>query len=337
MRKIHYSIIVTVFILICIGIVMIYSSSSIYANQIYNDGMFFLKKHLYFVFLGILLMLITMSFDYHLLKNYAKPIILLCFFLLILVLIPGIGRQIAGARRWFRWGNFSFQPSEFAYLAIVIYISDFISRKEIIIRNNFFRGFFIPILVMAGIAVLILAQPDLGSAFALAIVVLIMLFIAGARKKYILGILILSFIMGYFLILKSPYRKGRLSAFLNPWQDPKGIGFQIIQSNIALGSGGLFGKGLGHSLQKLFYLPAAHTDFVFSIIGEELGLIGTLGVCLLFINFFIQGFRVCRNTDDTFGKFLSLGIVLVITLKSIINMGVTSGVFPTKGLPLPFV
>lgn len=337
MRKVRYSLVATVFILICIGTVMIYSSSSIYANQLYNDGMFFLKRHLYFVFLGIVLMLIAMSFDYRLLKKYAKPTIIFCFFLLVLVLIPGIGRQIAGARRWFRWGNFSFQPSEFTYLAMVVYISDFISRKEALIRKNFFRGFFAPLLVTGVIAFLILVQPDLGSTFALVVVVIIMLFVAGAKKRYILAVSLISFIMGYFLIFNSPYRKARIIAFLNPWQDPRGIGFQLIQSNIALGSGGLFGRGLGQSLQKLFYLPAAHTDFIFSIIGEELGLVGTLGVCFLFINFFIQGFRICKNAEDTFGRFLSLGIILVITLKSIINMGVASGILPTKGLPLPFV
>ena len=184
---------------------------------------------------------------------------------------------------------------------------------------------------------LILLQPDLGTVIALGRVVLLMLFIAGVRGRYILTLILCSLPALYLLVFRVPYRRARILAFLNPWLDPKGAGFQIIQSQIAIGSGGLFGRGLGHSQQKLFYLPAAHTDFIFSIIGEELGLIGTLGVIVLFMIFIQQGLKIIKNAQDKFGYFLALGLVLMISLKAIVNIGVSCGVFPTKGLPLPFI
>jgi len=337
MRKTRITILVNLSILIFLGIIMIYSSTSIFALEKYKDGMFFLKRHIIFLFLGFLLMLMAMSFDYRILKGKAKILILISFLLLILVLIPSIGRQLGGARRWFRFGVLSFQPSEFTYLALIVYVADFISRKKVLIRDSFLRGLIPVLLILGAKVILILLQPDLGTAFALGLVIIIMLFIAGAPVKHLMFILMISLVFFYILISTSSYRRARIMAFINPWQDPKKIGFQIIQSNIALGSGGLFGKGLGHSHQKLFYLPAAHTDFIFSIIGEELGLLGTLSTCLLFFNLILQGFKVSRFAQDTFGTFLSLGITLVIGLKAIINMGVSSGILPTKGLPLPFI
>jgi cell division protein FtsW len=180
-------------------------------------------------------------------------------------------------------------------------------------------------------------QPDLGTAMAIGIVIFIMLFIGGIKLSHLLSIILLSLPLLYVLIFSVPYRRMRIMAFLNPWLDPKGSGFQIIQSQVALGSGGIFGVGLGHSKQKLFYLPAAHTDFIFSIIGEELGLLGTVGVIILFIIFIRQGLKIIKNAPDKFGYFLSLGLVLTIALKAIINIGVSCGALPTKGLPLPFI
>jgi len=180
-------------------------------------------------------------------------------------------------------------------------------------------------------------QPDLGTTVALGFVVLIMLFVAGVRPAYILSLILASLPILYLLIFSVPYRRARVLAFINPWLDPKGSGFQIIQSQIALGSGGIFGVGLGHSKQKLFYLPAAHTDFIFSIIGEELGLLGTIGVIVLFIIFIQQGIKIIKNAPDRFGYFLSLGLVLMVSFRAIINIGVSCGLLPTKGLPLPFI
>jgi cell division protein FtsW len=315
---------------------MIYSASSIYALERYKDGFFFLKRHLSFLLIGALLGFLVMTMDYKSLKRWAKPLIIASVLLLILVLIPGIGREVAGARRWFRFKAFSFQPSELANLAVIIYVADFISRKGDDIRT-FAKGFLPPVMILGLVALLVLVQPDLGTTVALGVVVFIMLFVAGVKFSYLLSVVLAALPLLYILIFSVPYRRMRILAFLNPWLDPKGSGFQIIQSQIALGSGGLFGAGLGHSRQKLFYLPAAHTDFIFSIIGEELGLIGTVGLVILFMLFIQQGLKVIKNAPDKFGYFLSLGLILMITLKAVINIGVSCGALPTKGLPLPFI
>jgi cell division protein FtsW len=337
MRKVRITIATISLILICVGIIMVYSSSSVYAQERYKDGTFFLKRHISFALIGIILTFLVMSFDYRLLKRWAKPIMGISCFLLILVLIPGLGREIAGARRWFRFSIFSFQPSGLANIAVIIYVADFISRRKELIKEDLYRGFLPPLIVLGIAVLLILTQPDLGTAFALGLVVFLMLFMAGARVSHLVSLLVLSVPFIYILIFSVPYRRARITAFLNPWLDPAGSGFQIIQSNIALGSGGLFGLGLGQSRQKLFYLPAAHTDFIFSIIGEELGLLGTVGICILFIFLVIQGLKVSRNAQDAFGHFLSTGLILLIALKAAINIGVSTGVLPTKGLPLPFI
>jgi cell division protein FtsW len=315
---------------------MIYSASSIYAWDRYKDSLFFLKRHIIFLLIGILFTFFVMCIDYRSFQRYARPLLFISIILLILVLIPGIGREVSGARRWFRFKFISFQPSEFANLAVIIYISDFISRKGKVIKT-FFRGFVPPVCVLGMVTLLILMQPDLGTTLALGAVVFIMLFVAGVRPAYLLSTILSGLPMLYILIFSVPYRAKRIMAFLNPWLDPKGSGFQIIQSQIALGSGGIFGLGLGHSKQKLFYLPAAHTDFIFSIIGEELGLLGTLGVIILFIIFIQQGLKIIKNAPDKFGYFVALGLVLMISLKAIINIGVSCGMLPTKGLPLPFI
>jgi cell division protein FtsW len=257
-------------------------------------------------------------------------------FLLVLVLIPGVGREVSGARRWFRFKFISFQPSELMNLAMIIYVADFIARKGSLIKS-FIRGFLPPVCALGCCALLVLVQPDLGTTIAISLVVFIMLFIAGTRIEYLLSLFLMALPALYFLIFSVPYRRARILAFLNPWLDPRGSGFQIIQSQVALGSGGIFGVGLGHSRQKLFFLPAAHTDFIFSIIGEELGLLGTLAVIMLFMIFIQQGVRIIRNAPDRFGYFLALGLVLMIVIKAVINIGVSCGVLPTKGLPLPFI
>jgi cell division protein FtsW len=274
--------------------------------------------------------------DYRKFQRYAKPALIIAVFLLVLVLVPGIGREVAGARRWFRFKMLSFQPSEFANLAVIVYMADFISRKSEMMKD-FVKGFLPPLCILGVCSVLILAQPDLGSTVALATVVFIMLFVSGIRPAYLLSLFLLSLPALYVLIFSVPYRRMRILAFLNPWLDPKGSGFQIIQSQIAIGSGGIFGVGLGHSKQKLFYLPAAHTDFIFSIIGEEMGLIGTIAVIMLFLIFVQQGIKIIRNAPDKFSYFLALGVLSMITFKAVINIGVSCGIFPTKGLPLPFI
>jgi cell division protein FtsW len=286
--------------------------------------------------IGAVLTFMFMIIDYRKLRNFAQPLLFISIILLILVLIPGIGREVSGARRWFRFYVLSFQPSELANLALIVYLADFIARKGNLIKS-FLKGFLPPMFVLGIFSILILLQPDLGTTVALGVVALIMIFVAGVRPAYIGSLILTSLPVLYILIFSVPYRRARIMAFLNPWLDPKGSGFQIIQSQVALGSGGIFGVGLGHSKQKLFYLPAAHTDFIFSIIGEELGLLGTIGVIILFIIFIQQGIKVIKNASDKFGYFLSLGLVSMIAFRAAINIGVSCGILPTKGLPLPFI
>lgn len=323
--------------LIAIGIVMIYSSSAIYGWEKFKDSGYFLKRHLVFLLLGGFFSALIMSIDYRQLNKYSKTLVLCSLFILLLLHIPGVSREISGAKRWFRLFGFSFQPSEFANLAVIIYVASFLSRKGPGRIERFSTGFLPSMIVLGLVGVLILIQPDLGTVVALSTVVFIMLFVAGAKLRYLLYIALTAIPFLYLLIFSVPYRRSRIMAFLNPWADPLGSGFQLIQSQVALGSGGLFGRGLGESLQKLFYLPAAHTDFIFSIVGEELGFFATVSIVFLFILFFIYGCKIIKNAQDAFGAFLSIGIISLITLKALINIGVSVGVFPTKGLPLPFI
>jgi cell division protein FtsW len=315
---------------------MIYSSSSIYAWQNLGDSTYFLKRHIFYIVIGLMLTLFVMSIDYHLLEKYSKSITLISLLLLVLVLIPGIGKQIAGARRWIRFWGIGFQPSELAQLAVIIYTAGYLSRDEKNIKD-FIYGF-MPVTIVLGLfAILILLQPDLGTAVAIVIIIFLILFISGVKFLYLVGFILLVSPALYFLIFNIPYRRVRIMSFLNPWADPQGSGFQLIQSQLALGSGGIFGVGLGQGKQKLFYLPAAHTDFIFSIIGEELGLIGTSLLIILFIIFIWLAYRIAKNASDKFGYYLSVGIIIMIALETIVNIGVSTGSIPTKGLPLPFI
>lgn len=324
------------FFLLGIGTIMIYSTSAIYADEKYGDSFFFLKRHLIWICIGLVGMFFAWRVDYHILRKYSRFFILVSIGLLGLVYFPGIGRSAGGARRWLAIGGLSFQPSEIAKVALIIYLSDMFVRKQRWIKE-FWRGL-VPLLIVAGIIMgLVLKQPDLGTVIAIGMVVCIMLFIAGTRLRYLLAMGLSTLPFLYVFIARVPYRRARIMNFLNPWGDPQGSGFQIVQSFLALGSGGVFGVGLGQSRQKLFYLPAAHTDFIFSIIGEELGLLGTLLVVGLFIGFVWCGTKIALKTVDLFGYFLAVGIVSTISLQAVINIGVATGSFPTKGLPLPFV
>lgn len=336
MRDIRISLASIVTFLLCIGVVMIYSSSGIYALQELGDGAYYLNRHLMFLVIGTAFCCAAMMFDYRELRKWAKPLLGIAFLLLVLVLIPGIGKSISGARRWFQFAGFSFQPSEFAKLALLIYVSDYLARKQTKI-SDFWTGFLPVIMILGAMALLVVKQPDFGSSVLMGVIVMTLLFLAGARFSHIGGLALLALPVLILLVAKSPYRMARIMAFLDPWQDSKGIGFQLTQSQIALGTGGFWGVGLGKSVQKLFYLPAAHTDFILSIIGEELGFVGTTLVILLFAGFIWQGARVAKRTSDPFGFYLAGGIVAMIGFQAAINIGVSIGALPTKGLPLPFV
>ncbi len=338
MRNIRISLLMVVFTLIAVGIVMIYSSTAIYSWEKFNDSAYFLKRHLIFLSIGFILSAIVMMIDYRVFRGYSKIFIIAAVFLLALLQVPGMAREISGAKRWFQVFGFSFQPSEFASLAVIIYTAGFLSRRQARERlKYFFAGVFPPVVVLGLVSVLILAQPDLGTVVAVGFIVFIMLICAEAKANHLLAIIVSGMPFFYFLIFNVPYRRKRIMSFLNPWADPLGAGFQLIQSQVAIGSGGLFGKGLGKSLQKLFYLPAAHTDFIYSIIIEELGFFAGLAVIVLFILFFVNGIKIAKRAQDSFGIFLSLGITALISVKAIINICVSMGAFPTKGLPLPFI
>ncbi len=336
MRDIRLSLAVIVTLLICIGIVMIYSSSGVYALQELGEKTYFLTRHMIFLALGVLLMCAVMAVDYRHLKKITKPLVLVSLVLLVLVLVPGIGKASFGARRWFRMGPLNFQPSELAKLAVLIYMADFLARKQNRI-SNFWEGFLPPVLILGAVCLLVVKQPDLGNSVLTASIVLIMMFIAGARPRHIAVLGVMAAPALYFLVFRVPYRLARILAFLDPWEDSQGIGFQLSQSQIALGSGGVFGVGLGKSVQKLFYLPAAHTDFILSIIGEELGFVGAFIVVVLFMLLIWQGARIAKRTTDLFGYYLAIGIVSMIGLQAVVNIGVSIGALPTKGLPLPFI
>lgn len=336
MKKDSQQLLIITTILVCIGIVMIYSSSSCYAYEKFQDSAFYLKRHIVHFVIGLILALFIAKTNYRKIKHYTKVLFALSLLSLVLVLLPGIGHEAGGAKRWFRLGVLGFQPSEFAGLFLIIYLADLLERKSPLIKN-FFYGF-LPLLVASGaVVLLILLQPDLGNAAMLLVVSIVMFFVAGANMVHFFPFLFLSVPAFYFLVFRVPYRLRRIVGYLDPWRDAQGAGFQIVQSFLALGSGGIFGLGLGCSRQKLFYLPHAYTDFIFSIIGEELGLIGTLFIVVLFIIFIWKGIKISTGARDLFGRFLAIGIVVSISLKALINIAVSTGAIPTKGLPLPFI
>jgi cell division protein FtsW len=315
---------------------MIYSTSAILAQERYGEGTFFLKRELLWVSCGMISLYIGYRIPYRLWAKISTWLLLLAGALLLLVMVPSIGHEVGGARRWIKLGSFGFQPSELVKYAVIIFLAKWLADHQDHIKS-FTRGFLPPIVILGFFVGLILIQPDLGTSLALGIIGLILLFVGGVRVRYLLSLFFISLPVLYFFIADVPYRRARILAFLDPWKDPKGVGFQIIQSFIALGSGGWTGVGLGESRQKLFYLPEAHTDFIFSIIGEELGFIGAIIVCLAFFFLFILGFRVVLKINDLTGHLMGLGIVSLLALQTLVNIGVVTGSLPTKGLPLPFI
>ncbi len=322
--------------LLGVGLLMIYSSSNVYASDKYGDGYFLLKRQLLWLFTGAIVFVIAGRIDYHWFQKRSRLLLLLGALLLVAVFIPGLGWSGGGARRWLNVGGMRFQPSELVKYLVIIYLADLLSRRQSSL-HNFTTGFLPPLAVIGVLCGLIVIQPDLGSALSIGLIGLLMLYLGGARLAH-MGVLCLSAIpILAMMIAKVGYRKRRILAFIDPWADPRGTGFQIIQSLIALGSGGPTGLGLGESRQKLFYLPAATTDFIFSILGEELGFLGTGLVIGLVVGLLIAGFAVARRAEDLFGSLLAQGITAMLVLQAMVNMGVASGILPTKGLPLPFV
>jgi len=319
-----------------LGIVIVYSASAILATDRFGDGYYFLKKQALFGAFALAMMMVTMSIPYAFLKRLAYPMLGASVLFLILLLIPGIGYRVGGSTRWIRLVNLSFQPSEFAKLVLIIFLAYFLEKKGD--RMKTFSLGFLPVLIISGTMIyLVMLQPDFGVALFLATMVFMLLFIGGVRMLYLVSTILAALPIIYLLITRVDYRYRRIIGFLDPWEDPSRTTFQMVQSLLAFGSGGIFGTGLGGGSQKLFFLPAPHTDFIFSVIGEELGLVGATITLGLFTLFTIRGFRIALMAQDTFGTLLGVGITAMISLQVIINMGVVLGLLPTKGLTLPFI
>jgi cell division protein FtsW len=336
----HYdrTLLFAVLLLLIIGVVMVYSSSSVVALTTYDDSAYFMKRQILSVIVGAVLMAITMRIDYRLLSDRRVVLALVTISLLLVgvTLVPGIGKMVNGSRRWLRYGMLSFQPSELAKFAFVVYMSYYIAKKGERLRD--FMNGLLPAYVMCGVFLGLAAlQPDFGTAMTIAGVTIILLFAGGGSLLQLGGTVLAVLPFVSFAVAHSTYRLRRIFSFLDPWADPQGAGHQIIQSFIAFGSGGIFGRGLGESRQKFLFLPERHSDFIYAVIGEELGLIGALAVLLLFLIILWRGVRTALATGDLFSRMLALGITLLVCLQGMINMSVVTGLLPTKGIVLPLV
>lgn len=339
-RRGHYDkmLLFAVLSLLVVSVVMVYSSSSVVALTTYDDPAFFMKRQMLWALVGLVAMTVAMRVDHRHLEDqrFVVALVAVSLALLAAIFVPGIGREINGSRRWLRIGMFSFQPSELAKLALIVYLSYSIAKKGARIRD--FMNGLVPAYVVTGIFLLLaVRQPDFGAAMTLGALAGILLFCGGANILHLAGTAAAALPLVYFAVAHQAYRLRRVLAFLDPWSDPHGSGHQIIQSFLAFGSGGVFGRGLGEGRQKLLFLPERHSDFIYAVIGEELGLIGALIVLALFLLILWRGVRITLAAGDTFSRMLALGITLLISLQGMINMAVVTGLVPTKGIALPLV
>ena len=322
----------TVIVLSLFGIIMIYSSSSIWANYKFNDSFHYIKYQSFFFILGLFIMIFISKINYKFYYKNSNIILLISFILLVLVLIPGIGSIRNGSRSWFGIGSLGIQPSEAAKISLIIFTSKYLSKG-----NNKFIDI-IPVLLIVGVFfLLIMLQPDLGTGLILFISIISILFISGVNMKFFIGGGIIGIIGVVLLIIIAPYRMNRITSFLNPWKDPLGTGFQMIQSLYAIGPGGLLGNGYLRSVQKHFYLPEPQTDFIFSIICEEFGVVGALIVVGLFIILLYRCIKISNKCNNLFGKYLSFGIIFQMIFQTVMNLSVVVGLIPVTGVTLPFL
>jgi cell division protein FtsW len=322
--------------LLAVGLIMVYSASAVWAEYKFHDAFFFAKRQMLFAGVGIVAMFFIMNISYWTWRTWAKTILIVCFVLLILVLIPGVGNVRNGSRSWIGVGAFSIQPSEFMKLAMIAFLAKYLSENQKLI--TVFRKGLVPSLALVFSAfAMIMLQPDLGTGTVMIGTCIVMIFVAGARISHFAGLGLLGVAGFVGLIVSAPYRIKRITSFLDPWSDPLGSGFQIIQSLYAIGPGGLFGLGLGESRQKFFYLPEPQTDFIFAILSEELGFIGGSFIILLFALLLWRGIRIALGAPDLYGSFLAVGIIAMIAIQVMINIGVVTGLMPVTGITLPFL
>ncbi len=330
-----YILLFIVLALVSVGLIMVMSSSPVMGMKL-GDSLYYLKRHLLHIFLGIAFLIFGLTINLFVLKKWANVILFSIIVLLLLVYIPPIGRVAGGASRWIDVFGFSFQPSELAKVAIILFLAKNLSSdsKE---NSTTLKEFLFLLLILGFTVLIVLRQPDLGTSLIIATTAFAMLFVAGENTYRLLFTLLCG--CGAFVLaaISSPYRLRRLAAFLKPWKDPTNVGFHIIQSLLAVGSGGLFGLGLGGSKQKFFYLPQHTTDFIYAILCEELGFIGGVSVLALFVLFAVRGFRIARFSQDKYSFLLASGITFWILIQAVINISVVVGYLPTTGMPLPFV
>jgi cell division protein FtsW len=322
-------------LLVCASVVMVYSASALIASERYEQPYFFLTKQALWTALGLAMLAIAMRIDYRTYRNdmFVWGLLAVVAATLVAVLFSS---PINGTRRWFGFGGLGVQPSEFAKIVCVLFTAMILERRMHRIDEPKYS--LLPIaIVMVPMVGLILLQPDFGTAVSLLIIVAMMVFAAGLHYRYFIGVVLAAVPVLYVVLVSAPYRRRRLLAFWDPWADPLGDGFQVIQSLIAVGTGHIFGRGLMAGVQKLFYLPEPHTDFIYAVIGEELGLLGASGVLICFGVIAWRGLRIAMRAEDAFGSFVALGVTTMIAVQAFLNMSVVLGLMPTKGIPLPLV
>lgn len=336
MNKAAILLLVVMLTLLTVGVVMLFSTSAVYAREHYGDQHYLLKRQLVWLLVGAVACVATASVPYPKWRGVCTALLVASAVMLALVLIPHVGLKVNGARRWLGLGPVRFQPSEFAKLALVVWLAHWLAKEKRRI-DRFGRGFAVPMGVVGCLLLLVLAEPDFGSTALLASMSIAMMFIAGVRLRFLVPT-VLAGAGGFLgLMVHNPERSRRLLAFLDLEKYKQGAGYQVWQAVLAFGSGGFNGLGLGNSRQKMFYLPEAHTDFIFPIVGEELGLVGTLGILLAFALLIACAVIISLRASDLYGQYLGFGIALLIALQALINIGVVTAWLPTKGLPLPFI
>jgi len=329
-------ILLTVLILAVFGLIMVYSASYITSFELRGDAFFYLKRQLMWFVLGLVGMFFTAKFNYWRWRKILPILIVTNFVLLLLVFVPGIGVEVNGATRWISLAGFTLQPSEFTKLVAVIFAAAFFTKNNLDM-DNFWQSSFIPLAFTSASFVLIFAQPDLGTALAIMAATCIVVFAAGIPFRQVFSLCLLSVPMLVYLTISAPWRVQRIFSFLDPWADPLRSGYHVIQSLYALGSGGFSGVRLGFSRQKLYYLPEPQNDFIFAIIGEELGFLGATTIMLIFLILIWRGYKIAASAQDTFGSLLATGIIGIIAVQVLINVGVVTGSIPVTGINLPFI
>ena len=334
MKKIDKSILISVIIISLFGLLMIYSSSSIWAEYKFNDPYKFLKTQAIFLIVGYFIIYLISNIPYQVYYKYSNIILIISIILLILVLIPGIGTVRNGSRSWFGIGSLGIQPSEFAKIGIIIFTAKYLTNNKMKdIKHSVLPILSIVLLIFG----LIMLQPDFGTGVIIVITIIVLLYVSGVKMNFFIRLGILGLIGIVGLIIIAPYRLKRIVSFINPCDDPLGSGFQIIQSLYAIGPSGLLGAGLGNSIQKHFYLPEPQTDFIFAIISEELGFMGVLIITTLFLVIIIRGLKISINQEDNFSKYLSFGLIFSLAFQTILNLMVVVGLIPVTGVTLPFL